>query len=113
VAMQHGTDAQEAHSIAGMASTDPGFGVEDASLHGLLTTYNEFDKSQTYDVERKKYVGRYPTITGRIRGFYEDLVDAIRQKAPLQVQAQQSRDAIRVMELARESHDKGAAVPWS
>ncbi|KAH6888505.1 oxidoreductase [Thelonectria olida] len=110
--IKHGTDAQEAHSIAGMASDDPKFGVEDASLHGLLTTYAEFDKSQSYDSERKKYIGRYPTITGRIRGYYEDLVDAIRGKAPLQVEAQQSREGIRVMELARKSHETGATVPW-
>ncbi|KAH8656282.1 oxidoreductase [Ilyonectria robusta] len=104
---------QEAQSIVGMASDDPKFGVEDVSLHGLLTTYAEFDKTQSYDSEHKKYVGRYPTITGRIRGYYEDVVDAIRGKGPLQVEAQQSREGIRIMELARQSHDTGATVPWS
>lgn len=111
--VKHGTDAQEPHAISGLASTDPTFGVEPASLHGLLTTYESFDESQKFDEERKKYVGRYPTITGRIRGYYEDLAATIRGKGELKVQAQQSRDGIRIMELARESSEKGATVAWS
>ncbi|KAL3421167.1 oxidoreductase [Phlyctema vagabunda] len=111
--VKHGTDAQEAHAIAGMPSTDPGFGVEDPHLHGLLTTYAEFDGCQHYDAARKKFIGRYPTITGYIRGYYEDLVQAVRGKAEFQVQAQHSRDGIRIMELARLSHERAATVPWS
>lgn len=97
-----------------MKTTDPRFGVEEKTLHGLLTTYDEFDsQSQIYDPQRKKYIGRFPTITGRIRGYYENVVDAIRGKAELLVKPEQSRDAIRVIELARKSHETGMTIPWS
>lgn len=96
-----------------MSATAPQFGVEPDSLHGLLTTYDEFDsKSQKFDAQRKKYIGRYPTITGRICSYYDDVVSAIRGEAPLQVLPEQSRDGIRCMELARESHKLGATVLW-
>jgi len=76
--MKFGTDAQEAHAIAGIPATDPGFGVEDATLHGLLFTTHKFDSScQSQEPLTKKYVGKYPTITGRYLGFYENLVDAL------------------------------------
>lgn len=95
-----------------MSASDPRFGVEDESLHGLLTTYEKFDESQVHDTERGKWVGRYPTIRGWIRGYYEDVAKAVRG-GEVVVNAQDSRDGIRVMELARESHEKGATVAWS
>lgn len=82
-------------------------------MRGVLTTYDEFDSSiQTFDTETKKYTGRYPTITGRWMGIYENVANAINGKSELEVKAQQSRDAIRVIELARESHDNGVTVAW-
>lgn len=111
---KHGTDAQEAHAISGMSSTDSKFGVEPERLHGLLTTYSEFDsQSQVYDPESKKFVGRFPTITGRIRGYYENVADAIRGRAELRVRPEQSRDGIRVIELARKSHETKSTILWS
>ncbi len=111
---QFGTDAQEAHAMAGMPSTEPGFGVEDNSLHGLLSTTHEFDGScQSQDSSTGNYVGRYPTITGRYLGFYENLVDALHGRTELQVKPEQSRDGIRVIELARESNRTGSTVRWT
>jgi len=112
--MKFGTDAQEAHAIAGIPATDPGFGVEDTALHGLLSTTHKFDSScQSQEPLTKKYVGKYPTITGRYLGFYENLVDALEGRAELQVKPEQSRDGIRVIELARESHQQGTTVEWT
>jgi len=111
--IKFGTDAQEAHAIAGMPATDPKFGVEDDMLHGLLSTTEEFDGScQTHDASGK-YIGRYPTIKGRYLGFYENLVDAVERRADIQVKPEQSRDGIRVIELARESQQKGCTVLWT
>lgn len=81
---------------------------------GILTTYKEFDaKVQKLDPETKKYTGRYPTITGRWVGVYENVADAINGKAELAVKASQSRDVIRLLELARESNEKGVTIAWS
>lgn len=83
-------------------------------MRGILTTYKEFDPTiQKYDPETKKYTGRYPSVTGHWMGLYESLADAINGKAELAVKASQSRDVIRIIELARESHNKKVTVLWS
>lgn len=82
-------------------------------MRGILTTYDEFDAHvQRYDPETKKYTGAYPTMTGRWMGLYENVADAINGKAELVVKPTQSRDGLRVIELARESHNKGVTVQW-
>lgn len=82
-------------------------------MRGTLTTYKEFDPSiQKYDPETKKYTGEVPTITGRWMGVYESLANAINGKGELEVKASQSRDVLRIIELARESHNKKITVPW-
>ena len=112
--IKYGTDAQEADSMAGKSATEPGFGVEDESLHGVLCTIEEFDGAcQQQDLVSKKYIGQYPTIKGDWLGYYSDLVKALKGEQELAVQPEQSRDGIRVIELARESHNKSTTVNWS
>ncbi len=96
-----------------MSSTDPKFGVNPEDEYGTLTTFSEFDsRHQVFSPSFNKYNGRYPTLNGFNQGYYESLADTIRRKAPLQVDPQTSRDGIRLMELARESHDTGRTVLW-
>ncbi|KAH7372076.1 hypothetical protein BKA64DRAFT_750894 [Cadophora sp. MPI-SDFR-AT-0126] len=108
--MKYGTDPQEAHAISGLSASDPSFGIEDSSLHGTLTTYTQFHPSQTHNAEKGKWVGKYPAVRGWIRGYYEDVVDAVRG-GKVVVDPGDSRDGIRVMEMARESHERGITVP--
>ncbi|KAJ4037900.1 hypothetical protein NW761_006367 [Fusarium oxysporum] len=111
---KHSLCATEDSIAAGLKPLDEGFGVESDDLRGILTTYEEFDgKVQKYNPEIKKYTGRYPSFAGRWMGLYENVPDAINGKAELEVKPTQSRDGLRVIELARESHQKGATVPWS
>ncbi|KAH7409056.1 hypothetical protein BKA64DRAFT_732033 [Cadophora sp. MPI-SDFR-AT-0126] len=115
--IKYGSDAQERGVFSGIPATDPDFGVEDEGLYGELTTYKKFhegqvDKGKKVMWQRAKWVGKYPTIRGWIRGYYEDVVKAIRG-GELVVDPQDSRDGIRVMELARMSHEKGVTVDWS
>ena len=74
---------------------------------------NKVDSSQTYNESTKKFCGNFPSVKGNYVGYYEDLVAAIRGKKERAVNPQDSRDGIRVIELARESHNKGAAVAWN
>lgn len=99
---------------AGKKATDEGFGVEDKSKWGTLTTKEEFDSSiQSKDKATGRWVGRVPTITGKWVEYYADLVAAIRGEKELVVKPQEARDTIRLMELARDSHYQGKTVPWS
>lgn len=82
-------------------------------MHGTLATVKEFDsKYQKYDESSKKYTGKYPSLPGRWMGVYENLADAINGKAALEVKPTQSRDGLRVIELARESHNNRVKVAW-
>ncbi|KAM0224162.1 hypothetical protein ACHAQD_002538 [Fusarium lateritium] len=110
---QHSTCITEDHIAAGLKPLDEGFGVESEKMRGTLTTYEEFDgKVQKYDEVTKKYTGKYPTLPSRWVGLYENVADAINGKAELVVKPTQSRDGLRIIELARESHEKGATVAW-
>lgn len=110
---QRSTCPQEEQIAAGLKPLDGGFGTEPQQLQGILTTYDNFDSDvQTLDQETNKYTGRYPTIVGRWMGLYENVADAINGKGDLEVKPTQSRDVLRVIELARESHNKSITVPW-
>jgi hypothetical protein len=104
---------QENQIFAGQVATDKGFGEEPDSTFGKLATLKKVDASQTYNEASKKFVGNFPSIKGNYVGYYEDLVAAIRGERVLEVKPQDSRDGIRVIELARESHNKSVAVAWS
>ncbi|KAK1979505.1 oxidoreductase [Colletotrichum cereale] len=107
------TCPQEEQIAEGRKPLEPGFGEEPAELYGTLTTIKEFDgKVQRFDKATNKFVGKYPSIVGRWLGFYENLADVINGKALLRVKATQSRDAIRIIELARESNITGSTVAW-
>ncbi|KAJ5963119.1 oxidoreductase [Penicillium waksmanii] len=112
--LKFGTDVQEDQILSGIQSTSAEFGIGDSTDDGILTTYDEFDGTyQTYNSKAKKFSGKYPTLPGRNRGYYENLADVLRGRSDLKVQPQQSRDGIRLMELARESYLTGKTVLWS
>ncbi|KAJ7214458.1 hypothetical protein GGX14DRAFT_443956 [Mycena pura] len=114
--LKFGTDPQEAKALAApcQPASDPDYGREDERVWGTLSTTKEFDaKSQTFDEDSGLYIGKYPSLFGRYRGLYENVVTAIRGTAELYVKPETSRDGLRILELARESHDTGRTVPWS
>jgi predicted dehydrogenase len=79
-----------------------------------LTTTTEFDSnSQKFDDDSQKYVGKYPSLAGYYRGYYENVAAAIRGREEVFVKPETARDGLKVIELARESHEKGRTIPWS
>ncbi|KAF3940037.1 Alpha-N-acetylgalactosaminidase [Dactylella cylindrospora] len=111
--LKYGEDPQEPQLMAGMQSTDPKFGVEDPSIHGQLVTKVKIHESQTFDDRIGRYIGVYPSLNGSYMKYYEDVVEAIKIGKEPFVKAQQSRDGIRVIELARQSAQEGRSIPWS
>lgn len=114
--IQFGTCPQERQAIAapGKPATSPDFGVEEERIWGTLTTTTEFDpKSQQFDEQSKKYIGKYPSLKGWYRGYYENVSAAILGREEVFVKPETARDGLRIIELARESHEKGCTVPWS
>lgn len=93
---------------------DPNFGVEDEHIWGTLTTTTEFDGVyQTRDKATGRWIGKCPSLPGWYRGYYENVAAAIRGREEICVKPETARDGLRVIELARESHIKGATIPWS
>lgn len=114
--VKFGTDPQEAKAIAspGQAATAEDYGREDEIIWGTLATTAEFDATnQKFDSGSKLYVGKYPSLPGWYRGYYENVVEAIQGREKVDVDPATARDGIRVIELARESHAKGATVLFS
>jgi predicted dehydrogenase len=111
--VKFGEDKQESQVEAGMAATDEGFGIETEDTYGLLTTKEKVDESQKFDEKKGKWIGKYPSLKGDYVGFYEDLVKAIKGEGPLVVKPEQSRDGIRVIEIARDSANKGSTLPFN
>jgi predicted dehydrogenase len=110
---QRSSCPQEEDIARGAQPLDPNFAAEPEALRGVLTTYEEFDNTiQTLDKESERYVGKYPTLRGHWMGLYQNLADAIKGKAELAIKASEVRDVLKIIELARESHEKGATVAW-
>ena len=109
--VKYGTDPQEGQIGNGMKATDEGFGVEAEDIWGELTTKEKVDARQAKNERRGKWIGRVKSEKGDYMGYYSDLVKAIRG-GKFQVRPEQSRDGIRVIELARESAEKGCSLAF-
>ncbi|KAL4935782.1 hypothetical protein BDV06DRAFT_233950 [Aspergillus oleicola] len=108
------TCPQESQIFTGSHPLDPGFGTEPPELRGELATYKLFDaNTQTYNEQSKKYIGLYPTITGRWLGFWENVAGVVRGRGELAVDMGTVRDGLRVIELARMSNEQGITIGWS
>jgi predicted dehydrogenase len=104
---------QESAIAEGKTTDDPSFGTEPDHLRGTLTTYEEFDGGyQTWDERVNKFTGAVPTKPGRWSDLYKNVAGAILGKEELAVKAGDVRDCLRILELAKESSDKGVTVAW-
>lgn len=111
--IKYGEDIQESQVAAGLKSTAPEFGVEPETTYGLLTTKKRIDESQALDKTSGKWAGKFPSLKGSYAEFYTDLVKAINGEGELAVLPEQSRDGIRLIEIARESAEKGCSLPFN
>jgi scyllo-inositol 2-dehydrogenase (NADP+) len=95
--VKYGLDPQEAALRAGGRATDPGYGVEDASQHGMLTLPD--GTRATIETDRGDY-----------RRYYEGVAAAIATGAPPPVLAEDAVKGLRLIELARESARDGRRI---
>lgn len=110
--VKYGDDKQESQISAGQTTETPGFGLEPEATHGLLTTKKQFCKEQVTD-QKGNWVGKFPSLNGDYCGYYTDLVKAIRGEAEVKVSPALARDGIRIIEIGRESAEKGITLPFT
>jgi scyllo-inositol 2-dehydrogenase (NADP+) len=88
--VKYGIDAQEAALREGRRPGGEGWGEDDPALFGRFT-----DADGT--------VATIDSLPGRYTAFYDGVAAAIRDGAPLPVEAREARDVIRVIEAAQLS----------
>jgi scyllo-inositol 2-dehydrogenase (NADP+) len=86
---KYGIDVQEDHLKEGMLPTDPNFGVESEKEFGLLT----------YEKDGKDFSSRIETEKGNWVGYFQNLADAINNKAEIEVKAEQILEQIGILEV--------------
>ncbi|WP_432985884.1 Gfo/Idh/MocA family oxidoreductase [Dactylosporangium sp. CA-233914] len=94
---KYGLDVQEDALRAGRLPTEPGWGAEDPAAHGVLTGYDGQDRT-------------VPTEPGAYQSFYAGLAAALRDGGPSPVEVSGSIAALRVLEAARRSAERGEVV---
>lgn len=101
--VKYGLDVQEEALKQGMTPTAPGWGEEPEEQWGTINT----------QVGELHWTGRIETIPGRYQAYYENVVEAINGKAELIVKPEEAMNTIRIIELAMESSQKRATIPYS
>jgi predicted dehydrogenase len=92
----HGLDPQEAQLAAGLAPTDPAYGVDAGGRGGVVVS----------DGSRRDE----PTDPGCYPAFYSQLADALRGVGELPVDPWDAVRALEVIEAARRSADAGRVI---
>jgi predicted dehydrogenase len=98
--VKYGLDPQEEALKQGGSPAQANWGADPEPAWGTLARCNG-------EIERSKY----PTLPGCYQNYYENVYQAIQGKEPLAVTAQQGRDVIRMIELARQSSEEKRMVP--
>jgi scyllo-inositol 2-dehydrogenase (NADP+) len=100
--LKYGLDPQEEALKNGRSPTPPHWGSEPEALWG---THSRCEGG----LERSKY----PTLEGCYPEYYSNVARAIHGQEDLVVQPEQSREVIRLIELAQQSNQEKRVVPVS
>ena len=110
--IKYGSDVQAEQIIAGVNPSDGAYGLEPEETYGILETTTSTPLAQYQAEQNGIWTGRVPSVKRDYGNFWKDVVTAIRG-GPLKVKPEQSRDGIRIMELARQSADQGRTLPFA
>jgi predicted dehydrogenase len=101
--VKYGLDVQEEALKQGLTPAAPKWGEEPEEKWGTLNT-------QVGELHLK---ARIETIPGRYQAYYQNVIEAIQGEAELIVKPEEAMNTIRIIELAMESSQKRAAIPYS
>ena len=94
--MKHGLDPQEAQLKSGLRPGEPGFGAT--------------NEEATF-VDANGNARTVPTEPGNSRAFYDAVAAAILDAAPVPVAAEDARDGLAIIDLARRASVLGQRLP--
>lgn len=101
--LKYGIDPQEENLKDGHLPEGENWGKEPESNWGILNT----------GVKDKPYRGKYRTLQGDYRIFYQNIYGAIREGKKLSVPAEDANRVIKVIEAAQESSHSGKRVQFT
>lgn len=91
--VKYGLDVQEAQLRKGKKPGSKGYGIEPATIRGILNT----------DTSGKKFRGRYTTLPGNYMEFFNNVHSAITSSSKLIIRPEDALLNIRIIEAARVS----------
>lgn len=95
--VKYGLDPQEAELKQGFRPDDwDDWGVEDTKDYGIINTLEN----------GLNFRGPVETLVGDYRKYYQNIYDAIVHGVPLEVTAEQARDVIHLIEIAKKSNEE-------
>jgi predicted dehydrogenase len=100
--LKYGLDVQEEALKKGLTPDIPKWGEEPEERWGTLYTVGEVPSQR-----------RIETIAGCYQAFYQNVIEAINGEAALIVKPEEAMNTIRIIELAMESSQKRAGIPFS
>ncbi|MHB1653279.1 MAG: oxidoreductase [Desulfitobacteriaceae bacterium] len=101
--VKYGLDPQEEALKRGAAPTnDPGWGIESKAQWGKLNT----------EINGLHFLGQIETFPGDYRAYYHNIYEAITGQKDLIVRAEEARNTIRMIELAKQSNREKRAIEF-
>ncbi|HCK82788.1 MAG TPA: oxidoreductase [Candidatus Competibacter sp.] len=101
--VKYGVDPQEDALKRGLAPQGADWGAEPEKYWGRLNT----------QIGGLHFQGKIETLNGDYRLYYENIYRAITGQAELTVKPEQAQNTIRIIELARQSHEEQRTVAFS
>jgi scyllo-inositol 2-dehydrogenase (NADP+) len=101
--IKYGIDPQEELLKEGLMPDMEDWGREDPDYYGVLNA----------EMHGQRFYGNIETEPGNYMGFYDNVYDVITKGAGQSVLPEEARNVIRIIELAFESHKRGAVVNLS
>lgn len=98
--VKYGADPQEAFLTAGKSPLLPEYGIEPQEQWGKLNS----------DIGGLHFEGKIETIKGSYLDYYDNIYNAIKNKADLLVKSEEALQTIQVIEAVRESSDEKRVV---
>ncbi len=98
--IKYGMDAQEDALFAGVRPGSSGWGADSEPFYGTLTT----------DTGGLSVSGKVATLPGNYSAFYQQMAEAISDGKSVPVDPQESRNVIRIIELAGQSQREQRVV---
>ena len=95
--LKFGIDPQEEMLKQGLNPSMPDWGKEPESQWGILNT----------EINGMHIRGKVETIAGNYSAYYDNIYDAIRKRAELEVLPEQTLDVLHIIESAKESSRSG------